>query len=146
MEKVTAYLSHAIRGAMRENATEELITQNCKEALIIAKTLRKHIPELDLWVPAEAEEFVHEAFQLGFLNEDNILTVDCSLLSKRNLLIVFIKNDLISNGMAIEINHAITKGISKISIHTDNSLQVCLTDIERLKKEVSRLLEKKNII
>lgn len=143
MKKIKAYLSHAIRGAKREHATKNEIVTNCQEALTIGNRIREHIPELILWVPAEHEDFVFEAYERSILSEDQILEIDCAIISKRDLLIIFVKNNLYSNGMNTEINHSEKENISIIRIHVGDDLQIKLSDLERLKRIVSDLLEEK---
>lgn len=106
-KKVTAYLSHPIRGKKGGDATIEDIKLNCKKAIEFANRLRKDIPELDLYVPAEHElPPVGYILRKGYMTVDQILDVDCEVLEERDLLIVYGSVGGRSSGMLKEINHA----------------------------------------
>jgi len=74
--------------------------------LVADKLRRKFGGKIELYCPAEHDEFVLIAYQKGYLNETQILSVDCSILSQRDLLLVYAKDDFISRGMKIEIEYA----------------------------------------
>ena len=108
---IRAYLSHAIRGSKGEDATEQDMVDNNQLAIAFADKLRQMWPRLDLYVPAEHDEFVVTAYKMGVLNEDEILDVDTKMLDKRDLLIVFIPDGYTSRGMQVEIAYARTHAI-----------------------------------
>lgn len=112
MKKVTAYLSHSIRGHKGETATREDMDENCKEAIEFASWLRKEMPELDIFVPAEHEEFVGLAYVWGYLTEKQILCIDCMIVGSKDLLIVFAKNGWTGGGIEVEVKYADKQGIN----------------------------------
>ncbi len=104
--KVTAYFSHAIRGRKGRAATEEDMKKNCDKAMEAVVWLRDNIPVLDLYVPAEHEDFVLICYEDKYLTEEQILEVDCKILQKRDLLIVNVVDDWLGGGIAVEIADA----------------------------------------
>ena len=121
MIELTAYLSHSIRGENGVNATQEEIEKNCKDAHELVDFIRKHVPELDAYVPAEHEEFVYLCYTQKFLTEKQILDIDCSILEKKDLLLVLVKNGWVGGGIATEIAHAKRKGIPIIYLYDTDS-------------------------
>jgi len=105
INRISAYMSHNIRGQKGANATLEEMTFNNNKAIIIAKELRRLYPFLDIYVPAENGEFDIECFFRGYLTAEQILTVDCEILRKRDFLLVY-NWEGISEGMDIEIKYA----------------------------------------
>jgi len=127
IKEFTAYLSHAIRGSKGMDATNEDMQKNCEEALELAKFLRGHIPELDLYVPAEHEGFVNQAHANGYLTEKQILEIDCQIIESKDLLLVFVKNDWVGGGISVECKYAESKNKNIVYIHdTDDKLEVII--------------------
>lgn len=104
--RISCYLSHSIRGKKGKDATREDMDANNEKAIEFAKRLRIWFPKLDLYAPAEHDEFVIEAFMHGFITESNILVTDCNILLKRDFLLVYTPDGFISNGMGVEIGCA----------------------------------------
>lgn len=114
--RITAYLSHSIRGSKGINATEEETRANCREAFELAKFIREHIPEIDLYVPAEYEEFVYRAYTCGYMTEQQVLDIDCQILESKDLHIVYVKDGWVGGGIEVEVNHANEKNIPIVYI------------------------------
>lgn len=106
-----AYLSHPIRGAKGAVATQEDMEANNRKAIEFAWQLRARFPGLDLYVPAEHDEFVMHAYMAGYLTEQEILDVDCTILRKCDLLIVYMPDGHVSSGMSREIAEAALRGM-----------------------------------
>jgi hypothetical protein len=104
--EVSAYFSHSIRGAKGANATLQDMEFNCQVAEVAAEMLRANWPSLNVYVPAEHEDFVQRSFDHGYTPEKEILGIDCEILSQRDILIAFAYRKVISNGMQTEITHA----------------------------------------
>lgn len=121
--QITAYLSHSIRGIYREKATHEQMKENCQKALDAAKEIRAMFPNLDLYVPAEHEDFVELSYTKKYLTEEQILDIDCSIISKKNLLVVYSSDSFISNGMWVEINFAVRHNIPIVLLKDVDELQ-----------------------
>lgn len=113
MKQIKVYLSHPIRGKMGNAATEEYIKSNNEKAVVMGNAIRlifirfvDDFPEIDLHVPAKHEVFVHRAYKMGYLTEDQILDVDCDIIDGVDLLLVFNHENHISRGMKIEMDYA----------------------------------------
>lgn len=106
MARLSAYLSHSIRGAKGDDATADEMDANNRRALYFAKYLRRCTPHIDLYVPAEHDEFVSEAMTAGDISIKRILKTDCKLLCKRTFLFVYVPDGVVSGGMQIEITEA----------------------------------------
>lgn len=103
MNKVTAYFSHSIRGQMGKDATKAYMKRNCDAALEVAIWIRKTIPEIELYVPAEHEDFVHISYRDNYLTEDEILEIDCKILAQQDFHIVHEVNGWLGGGIGVEI-------------------------------------------
>jgi hypothetical protein len=84
---------------------------NCQRTLVYAGLLRRQFPELDVYVPAEHEDFVQRAFERGYVDEKEILTVDCDIVQACCGVLAYAPDGVLSNGMMVEINHAKAMGI-----------------------------------
>jgi hypothetical protein len=84
---------------------------NNRRAAEFAQAVRKEFPGLDLYVPAEHDEFVLCAYELGYLDEAMILAVDRQLAADRDILIAYAPDQHISNGMNQEIEEAQLRSI-----------------------------------
>jgi len=114
--KIRAYISHPIRGKYRENVTDEQMQENLKRASDFGKLLSQAFPTIDFYVPADHDEFTLIAYRKGYITEEQVLSVDCDIVSKCNFLLVFAPENYTSKGMNIEIDHAISNNIPVISI------------------------------
>lgn len=112
MEKVKAYFSHSIRGKKGPAATDEDMGKNCDEAMEVATWIREVAPQIDLYVPAEHEDFVSICYREKYLTERQILDVDCEILAKRDFHIVYEKDGWLGGGIAVEIDEARRNGMA----------------------------------
>ena len=102
---------HSIRGIAGTNATYKIMEANNQKAIEFVGNLKFAFPNVDFYCPAEHDEFVVTAWEKGLINENEILDVDCQILSKRHILLVYAYDQYISNGMLREIKHAQLLGI-----------------------------------
>jgi hypothetical protein len=104
VNKLTIYLSHPISGG----GTDNLIIQkkNCKKAIEFGEWFRKTWPEVHLYIPAESEPFVGNAYKYNFLTISQILDIDCLILADCNGILAFCPNGKESAGMSYEIDFA----------------------------------------
>ena len=117
-KKITAYFSHPIRGRAGDKATQKEKDANCKDAILVARLIRKRFPELEIYVPAEMDEFPDVACKQGYLTIDQLLAIDCEIVKRRDILLAYAPNGgYLSNGMKREIDTAL-----------DNSLPVVVFD------------------
>ena len=112
---IRAYISHSIRGKMGNAATDEYMQANNKRAIEFGRFLSNEFPNIDFHIPGEHDEFVLIAYRKGYLTEEQILDVDCEIISKCNFMVVYSPDDYISKGMQIEIDHCVKHSISILS-------------------------------
>ena len=100
------YLSHSIRGKEGPEASPDIQAQNCRDAILVATTLRKLFPKLTLYVPAENETFVQIAYDTGHLSEKQILDIDCRIIDGCDGVMIYVPEGKIQGGRLVEYNHA----------------------------------------
>ncbi len=102
------YLSHSIRGKAGNKATVLQMKANCDAIKVIGNQIRATIPRLDLYIPAEHEDFVGIAYQKHFITEKHILDVDCEIINNCDAVVVYVpEGDELQGGRLIEYNHAV---------------------------------------
>ena len=102
------YLSHSIRGKYGKDATHVQMKENCQKAISIANTIRRAIPSIELYVPAEHEDFVGLAYHHGYLTEKQLLEIDCFIINGCEGVITHIpEGDELQGGRLVEYNHAV---------------------------------------
>ena len=110
--KIRAYLSHPIRGVYGDKCPEEQIKFNCQQAIAWAKALRIYFGcNLEIHVPAEHDEHMLIAMKKGYLTIDQVLDIDCVIVSRRDVVLIANWEDHISGGMRREIDTAYRRGI-----------------------------------
>ena len=124
-----AYLSHPIRGHLKDKATTQDMKRNCEWAIEMAELIRTFVPTvLELYVPAEHEEFVDRAHKMGFLTIEQILSVDCDIMHKySDVLLVFAPFGPPVKGCRVEMQHAYSHDIPVIIFETFGELVEKLT-------------------
>jgi hypothetical protein len=105
-----AYLSHPIRGKLGNKASDKVIQLNSIAAKSMAVKLRNKFNNLNIYVPAEHDEFIQIAWRKGYMSDTRILDVDCDIVSRCDLNLVYSPDGHISSGMATEINRAKEEG------------------------------------
>jgi hypothetical protein len=108
---ISAYFSHPIRGERGPEATVEDMALNNDMAALMSHCVENVLPALDLYVPAIHDEYVVEAYLRKSQTEFEILEIDKAILRRRDILIVFANNGVISHGMQIEIDDAVLHAI-----------------------------------
>lgn len=125
------YFSHIIRGKKGNKATDQEIQDNIDRAVWVGTQLKSYLldwekmdgfPKLDLYIPGEHDEFVQIAWKKKFINEEQILNVDCTILDRCRLIILY--GDYLSKGMKIEFEHAKSNDISIFSMPSLSDLSV----------------------
>ena len=113
------YLSHAIRGKAGPDASHDIQAKNCVAAIRVADYLRKLFPKLELYVPAEHEDFVQIAYDTGIICETDILRIDCLIINNLDGVIFYVPDgDELQGGRKIEYNHAVATNKSVCIFHT----------------------------
>ena len=107
------YISHSIRGKYGKDATEAQMTENCNAIKLTAKRLRETFSGVEFYVPAEHEDFVYIAFRDNYINEMDILEIDCKIISENcNAIIVCVpEGDELQGGRKIEYDFAVKNSI-----------------------------------
>jgi nucleoside 2-deoxyribosyltransferase len=106
------YCSHSIQGKYGAAATETQMKENCEAMLVLANQLRKALPHMEFYVPAEHEDFVHLAYKTGRLTIDEILDIDCLIIDGCDAVIVLVPDgDELQGGRKVEYDHAVKKNI-----------------------------------
>ena len=101
------YFSHPIRGKLGPSCPIETQEKNCAAAIKIANRIRWACPEFDIYVPAENEEFIQIAFGKKYITGDQILEVDCVIVDRCDITIVYVpEGDELQGGRKIEFDHA----------------------------------------
>lgn len=107
MIKVKFYLSHPIRGIKGKDATATDMKRNNDAAKAVAHYIRNNIAaDIEIYVPAEHEDFVGRAYQKCYLTVKQILDIDCSIIDDCNVVLLFNPEDIIVAGCKIEKEHA----------------------------------------
>ena len=124
--KIRAYLSHAIRGTLpvkNEEDREVLMSYNNERAILWGQEIRKVVgPILDLYIPAEHEDFVMPALHKGYLTVNQVLEIDCEIVLKQDLLILANWELKLSEGMRQEFLTAREFGIRVFEMKYLNDL------------------------
>jgi len=100
------YVSHPIRG-VAPNPSPEYIALNNRIAKIFGAALRVRYPQHEFYVPAENEEFVALAYEHDYLDEGEILGLDCKIIDSKDGVIFYKHEYRFSNGMLRELQHAV---------------------------------------
>lgn len=111
MSKIRCYVAHSIRGKFGKNATLEQMEANNQKAIKFGGQLAEEFPGIDFYIPGEHDEFIVIAYLKGYLDEKQILDVDCDIVSKCSFLIVYSPDDYVSKGMQIEVDHCVLNKI-----------------------------------
>ena len=127
--KISAYFSHPIRGRKGVDATREDMSLNNKIAIMVSQMVQDAFPALDLYVPAIHDEVILELYEAKKLDEGAILGADKVILAKRDILIGFEYQGVVSNGMKIEYNAASRLGIPIFTFKTVRDITMLVEHI-----------------
>ena len=116
------YLSHPIRGSLKDNATPESMKANCDLAKGIAGRIKQYMEfnhpglDLELYVPAEHEAFVNRSWSYDMLTVQQILYIDCKIIEEefKDVLLIFAPYGPPVEGCHVELQHARKKSIPVI--------------------------------
>ncbi len=133
--KIKVYMSHPIRGILRDKATKSTMEANNQRAISWGKTLWINFgSQVDLYVPGEHDEFVLIAYLNGYLTEEQILDVDCEIVQRCKAVIVANWEGESSGGMKIEVDYAKANDIPVFTLNSldDKSLELLRVFLETL--------------
>lgn len=103
MNPIKIYVSHTISNGGKIPESEW--SENCRKVIDWVNELRKEFPEVNFYVPAESEPFVHNAFTGKYLNYNQIIEIDCMIISECDGAL-FYAPDGFSTGMNLELVYA----------------------------------------
>jgi len=101
-----AYMCHSIRGRKGMDATEAEMNANNNKAIEAGERLRWEHPELDVYVPGDHDEFIMIGYKNGVLTETEILDIDCGIVERRDVIIMYTEDGYLSRGMITEVEYA----------------------------------------
>lgn len=102
------YCSHSIQGKYGKGATQIQMKENCDAMIELVEHLRKALPHIEFYVPAEHEDFVSKAYQLGYMSIEKILEIDCLIIDGCDAVVVLVPDgDELQGGRKIEYDHAV---------------------------------------
>ena len=118
MKQIRIYMSHAIRGTKGPAATNADMQKNniaaMRAASIIRQVLRsveaKYECNIEIYCPADHDEFVMIGYRLGTLSESQILGIDCVIVDRCQALIWYSGLGP-SSGAKIEMKRARSQAI-----------------------------------
>jgi len=105
--KIKAYCSGPIRGVSGVLATPDEIQNNLDKGILWGKHLWMFFgPNLDIYLPHNQDTFPQTAMDMGYLTVNQVLAVDCAIVSQCDIVIVMSWENHISTGMQREIDKA----------------------------------------
>ena len=115
------YLSHSIRGPKGKDASHADMKENCRRVLIPGNYIRRQLPSVELYIPAEHEDFVQRAYDMGLLTEQQILAVDCKIIDSCDAVIIFLPLDdnELQGGRLVEYNYTVGKTNKPVFVFHD---------------------------
>lgn len=130
--RIKAYLSHMIRGPEGNNASDETMRKNNLAAQAIGNLISSCFP-VDLYVPADMDDFLLDRDRKPLDYVDILLDLDCQLIVKSDILLVYSPDGYISGGMRREINTANEYGIPVVifDVVSDDFVDRVLTNFRR---------------
>ena len=114
MQKITAYFGAPVRGKDGDGVSDEVKAENVKRGMAIGRLIRRAFPDLDLYIPHEHEEVIHELWRNGIAGE-TIVKATTAIALKKDFGIFYTGHG-ISDGMAKEMEAMEEAGIPVISM------------------------------
>lgn len=119
-------------GKWGANATKKQMEENCQRAKVFTEWLRQELPDLKIHLPADFEDWVQTAFDCELLSLEEVLRIDCEIISTCNGMIVFAPDDYISRGMTTEIEWCKTHSIPYLMLNAQTLAIKYQLDISEL--------------
>lgn len=116
-KQLKVYVSHSIRGAKGDDATDEDMQRNVNLSILFGQSLRRKFPGVDFYVPGD-HEFppVGNLLRKKYITTKQILDVDCEIVQGCAFVIAYSPDGHLSKGMRVEIEYAGENGIPVIII------------------------------
>ena len=111
-KKIRAYVSHAIRGVMGKDCPRKQRDLNKEKAVNWGRELWAYFgSQLEFYIPGANDEWAEISMEKCYLTIDQILDIDCEIISQRDIVLVLNWEGELSGGMKIEVDHANEQGI-----------------------------------
>lgn len=141
-KKLRIYLSHPIRGVKGVIATTEDMENNNKKAINKATEIRIGLGSLGLdnyidtyiYVPAEHDEFIIIGYQKGILSEKDILEIDCDIVARCDLMLIYDWEHHFSKGCKVEFDYAKKHHIPVYTFDDDTNVVELVNFIHKVKE------------
>lgn len=135
---ITAYFMAPVRGHLGDAVSPEEKWANVQKGVEIGRAIRRHFPEIDLFIPHEHEEIIDELWRQG-LASDGIINATCTVAKRKDFSICY-DGDGISGGMGREIDEVSRIGkpivyIDQISDETEEAIAYMLNEIRKEKAQ-----------
>jgi len=142
MIEVTGYFSAPIRGKKGSNARRGEIRKNIVAGKKMAAKIRRIFGSLlDLYVPHDQDDLIQILWYAGKLTAKDILEGDCKIVSKKDLIIVWLPDGWLGGGCAQEVKTAEECGIPIIifeELDDDVVLRIFNTIYELVQKKMKK--------
>lgn len=110
--KIRVYASHAIRGRMGKDCLRKQRDLNKKKAVSWGRELWAYFgSQLELYIPGANDDWAEIGMEKGYLTVDQILDIDCNIISQCDAVLVLNWEGTLSGGMKIEVVYANEHGI-----------------------------------
>jgi hypothetical protein len=108
---IRAYISHPIRGKLGDDATDESMATNNTIAKAAGKEIRDALPDLQLYIPAEHDDFLllHGVIPVNMVEE--LLALDCAIVHDCDMMLIYDHEFHLGHGMQREYDYAMANNI-----------------------------------
>ncbi|KKK98171.1 hypothetical protein LCGC14_2645410 [marine sediment metagenome] len=132
---IRAYLSHPIRGILGDDATNESMNINNDQAKVTGNLIRAGIPDLQVYIPAEHDDFLLKNGVTPVNMVEELLALDCAIAHDCDLILIYDHQFKLGHGMQREYDYALANNIPMVVFNSFNS--DVLLDIERAINKVT---------
>ena len=105
MSKITAYLSHHIRGPKGDQSTQEDRDNNREDAGVARQAIEWVHPKLNIYCPGEGDLWAGVAMRRGLLTIEQVLEIDCAIIDTMDCVLIYDRYNHMSGGMMVEKKH-----------------------------------------
>ena len=106
-KKIRVYASHAIRGVMGKDCPRKQRDFNKEKAISWGSKLWTYFgSQLELYIPGASDDWAEIGMEKGYLTVEQILDIDCEIISQYDAILVLNWEGVFSGGMKIEVKYA----------------------------------------
>jgi len=154
-DKITAYMSHAIRGRKGDYCPVDEIQENTQRAIKVGVGLQMYLNRMgipiEIYIPGVHDEFVMHTYQDNLLTTKQILDIDCKILDKRDLLLVYTFDGWLGGGVGKEMKYAKEHSIPTyvfddhtLPKHIRNIIRMCYDVLDRKEEDNEERFNRKS--